>query len=505
VSTAESTNDGPGYGPTPEHVDVLIVGAGLSGIGAACHLRTEAPGLSYAIVESRGTSGGTWDLFRYPGIRSDSDMFTLAYPFRPWLGEKAIAEGADILAYIRETAVEYDVARHIEYRTRVVGASWSSETAGWTVTTESTDSGARTTRTCGFLYLCAGYYRYDEGYTPSWPGQQDFAGRLIHPQSWPDDLDVNGKRIVVIGSGATAVTLVPALTEAGAHVTMLQRSPSFVMSLPAQDPVAGVLRRVLPERRAYSAIRWKNVKIATAVYSLCQRYPARARSILIRGVAKQLPAGYDVNLHFNPRYQPWDQRMCLVPGGDFFKAIRSGSAEVVTDEISSFTHDGLLLTSGTELRADIVVSATGLNLLTLGGIELTVDGTPVAVQERVAFKAMMLDGIPNMAFAIGYTNAAWTLKVDLVSSYIARLLKSMRDKGYTSVTPTLPAEAMKTSPFIDMRSGYFRRALETMPRQGDRAPWRLRQHYARDAALFRTPIDDAELEFRATGVTAATR
>ena len=506
MSTAEPTTDGSGHGPASEHVDVLIVGAGLSGIGAACHLSTEAPGLSYAIVESRGTSGGTWDLFRYPGIRSDSDMFTLAYPFRPWLGEKAIAEGADILAYLRETAAEYDVDRHIEYRTRVVGASWSTETASWTVTTESTESGARTTRTCGFLYLCAGYYRYDEGYTPIWPGQQDFAGQLIHPQSWPADLDVRGKRIVVIGSGATAVTLVPALADAGAgHVTMLQRSPSFVMSMPAHDPIAGALRKVLPERRAYTAIRWKNVKIATALYTLCQRYPAKARSALIRGVTKQLPAGYDVAQHFSPRYQPWDQRMCLVPGGDFFEAIRSGKAEVVTDEISAFTRDGLRLASGTELGADIVVSATGLNLMVLGGIELTVDGTTVMVPERVAFKAMMLDGIPNMAFAIGYTNAAWTLKVDLVSSYVARLLNSMREKGYHIVTPTLPAEGMETSPFIDMRSGYFRRSLEAMPRQGDRAPWRLRQHYAKDAALFRTPIDDAELIFGSTAVATTAR
>ncbi len=505
MSTAEPMGDRLGDGRPSEHVDVLIVGAGLSGIGAACHLTTEASGLSYAIVEARGSSGGTWDLFRYPGIRSDSDMFTLAYPFRPWRGNKSIAEGADILSYIRETATEYDVERHIEYRTRVVGASWSTESAIWTVTTERVDSGARSTRTCGFLYLCAGYYRYDEGYTPAWPGQEDFAGRLIHPQAWPDDVDVNGKHVVVIGSGATAVTLVPALTEAGAHVTMLQRSPSFVMTMPAHDAVAGVLQKVLPERKAFRAIRWKNVKIATALYTLCQKYPARARSALIKGVAKQLPAGYDVGTHFNPRYQPWDQRMCLVPGGDFFEAISSGKAEVVTDEISSFTRDGLLLATGTELRADIVVTATGLNLLTLGGIEFTVDGAAVSVPDRVAFKAMMLNGIPNMAFAIGYTNAAWTLKVDMVSSYVARLLNSMREKGYSIVTPTLPAETMTTSPFIDMRSGYFRRSLDALPRQGDRAPWRLQQHYAKDAALFRSPMDDAELKFGSTAVTATAR
>ncbi len=477
------------------HVDVLIVGAGLSGIGAACHLQTESPSTSYEILEARDRSGGTWDLFTYPGIRSDSDMFTLGYGFRPWTGTNPIAEGADILTYLRETAAEYGVDRRIAYHSKVIGADWSTADARWTVTVEHTVSGRRSRRTCGFLYLCSGYYRYDEGYTPAWAGLADFGGTVIHPQHWPDQAEVEGKRVVVVGSGATAVTLVPALAAAGAQVTMLQRSPSYVMSLPGHDPLAGALRRVLPERKAYTAIRWKNVKIATALYSLCQRFPTKARSALTKGAAKQLPAGYDVDTHFNPTYQPWDQRLCLVPDGDFFAAITSGRAEVVTDQIDHFTATGLKLTSGAELDADIVVTATGLNLLALGGIELVVDGEAVVIPERVAYKAMMLDGVPNFAFAIGYTNAAWTLKVDLVSSYVSRLISAMREHGYTSVTPALPTAPMATSPFIDMRSGYFRRSLDTLPLQGDRAPWRLRQHYRKDARLFRSPIDDPELQF----------
>lgn len=495
MSIESPSTEGSAGGTVQEHVDVLIVGAGLSGIGAACRLSTEAPDVSYAIVEARGASGGTWDLFRYPGIRSDSDMFTLAYPFRPWRGRKAIADGADILDYLRATAAEYDVDRQITYQARVVRAEFSTATARWTVTIENTESKARSTRTCGFLYLCTGYYRYDEGYTPAWPDLENFAGRVVHPQSWPHDLDVDGKRIVVIGSGATAVTLVPALVAAGAQVTMLQRSPSFVLALPNRDPVADVLQRVLPAPTAYRAIRWKNVTVATTVYSLCRKFPHRARAALIKGAARQLPAGYDVQTHFNPRYQPWDQRMCLVPGGDFFEAIRSGRADVVTDNIERFTRNGLELTSGATLEADMVITATGLNLLTMGGVELVVDDVEVSVPERVAFKAMMLDGVPNMAFAIGYTNAAWTLKVDLVSTYVAALLVSMRQKGYATVTPRLPAGDMATSPIFDMRSGYFLRSLETLPQQGDRAPWRLHQHYRKDAAMFTSPLDDEELEF----------
>jgi len=485
-----------------EHADVLIVGAGLSGIGAACHLQMDAPGVSYAIVEARGASGGTWDLFRYPGIRSDSDMFTLGYSFRPWTGGESIAAGDAILRYVRETATAYGVDRHVSYHTRVLRADWSGEDARWTVTVEHTESGERTTRTCGFLYLCTGYYRYDEGYTPSWPGLDDFAGAVVHPQHWPVDLDVSGKRVVVVGSGATAVTLVPALAEVAGQVTMLQRSPSYVMPIPVHDRIADLLRTVLPERLAYAAVRWKNVRVATGVYTFSRRYPARMRALL-RGIArKRLPAGYDVDKHFTPAYEPWDQRMCLVPQGDLFTAIASGRADVVTDHIEALTPTGLRLRSGDELAADVVVTATGLNLLSLGGLDLTVDSEAVAVPERVAYKGMMLDGVPNFAFALGYTNAPWTLKVDLVSSYVARLLRLMRAKGYVVVTPRLPAEPMVTAPFIEMTSGYFDRGRGAMPRQGDRAPWRLRQHHVKDAALFRGPVDGEDLEFRTGRRTA---
>jgi monooxygenase len=484
------------------HVDVLIVGAGLSGIGAACRLQAEAPGLSYAIVEARGSSGGTWDQFRFPGVRSDSDMFTLGYPFRPWTESKAIADGPEILRYIRQTATEYGVEPRIGYHTRVVGADWSSDAASWTVTTQDTRTGHRSERTCGFLYLCSGYYRYDEGYTPDWPGLDSYAGTLVHPQHWPDNLDLAGKKVVLIGSGATAATILPAVAGIVAKVTMLQRSPSYVMSMPGKDPIADLLAKVLPERPAFAAVRWKNARIATAMYGFCRRHPARARAMLQKDAAKRLPAGFDIATHFTPSYDPWDQRMCLVPDGDFFAAIKSGKADVVTDHIEEFTPAGIRLRSGRKLEADVIITATGLNLLPLGAIELTVDGQAVAVPERVAYKGMMLEGVPNMAFAIGYTNASWTLKVDLVARYVTRMLSFMRQKGYAVVTPRVPAGGMATTPLIDMTSGYFERSRQTLPRQGDRAPWRLRQHYFKDAALYRGQIDEKNLEFRKAAVLA---
>lgn len=424
---------------TLEHTDVLIVGAGLSGIGAACHLRKNAPGSTYAILEARGASGGTWDLFRFPGVRSDSDMFTLGYVFRPWTARTSMAPGEEILRYLRETAAAYGIDRHITYHSRVVRAQWSSPDARWTVTVEHARTGEHSQRSCGFLYLCPGYFRHDQGYTPQWPGFDDFAGQLVHPQQWPADLDVTGKRVIVIGSGATAVTLVPALAQTAAHVTMLQRSPSFFLSLPAADPIGDLLRKVLPQRQAYAAVRRKNIAMTTAFYRLCRKYPARMRKLLRAGVLRRLPPGYDVDTHFTPAYDPWDQRMCFVPDGDFFTAIRSGKAGDVTDHIEAFTRSGLALRSGAHLEADVIVTATGMNLLALGGIGLTVDGEPVSVAERVAYKGMMLDGVPNLAFAIGYTNASWTLKVDLASSYVSRMLRLMTAKGYSSVTPRLPS------------------------------------------------------------------
>jgi cation diffusion facilitator CzcD-associated flavoprotein CzcO len=422
-------------------------------------------------------------------------MFTLGYPFRPWTGTRAIAGGKEILRYLRETAAAYGVERQISYHRRVVAASWSSEEARWTVTVQDTQTGERTWRTCAFLYLCSGYYRYDQGYTPQWPGRDSFGGAVVHPQHWPDGLDVTGKRVVVIGSGATAVTIVPALAEHAAKVTMLQRSPSYVLSLPNNDPVGDLLRKVLPGRRAYQAVRWKNARVATALYGFCRKYPERARAILRKGAGKRLPAGYDVDTHFNPAYEPWDQRMCLVPEGDFFTAISSGHADVVTDEIETFTPAGLRLRSGATLDADVIVTATGLNLLILGGIELTVDKERVNVPERIAYKGMMLAGVPNMAFAIGYPNASWTLKVDMVSGYVARLVRFMRQRGYAVVTPRRPAAA-RTTPLITLTSGYFQRSRDALPLQGERAPWRLREHYFKDARLFRGRVDEKNLEFR---------
>ena len=477
-------------------LDVLIVGAGLSGIGAACRLRSEVPEASFAVLESRDASGGTWDLFRYPGVRSDSDMFTLGYDFRPWAGTKALAGGEEILQYVRDTATEYDVDRCIEYGRRVIGASWSTAARCWSVSVQDTKTGEISSRTCRFLYLCTGYYRYDEGYTPQWPGRESFAGPIVHPQQWPDDLDVSGKRVVVIGSGATAVTLVPALARLGARVTLLQRSPSYVFSLPSHDAVAALLGKVLPERTAYAASRWKNIKVTTAIYQLCQKYPKQMRALLQGGVRRRLPEGYDVDTHFTPTYGPWDQRMCLVPDADLFKAIGSGEAEIVTDRIESFTPSGLRLKSGRELPADIIVTATGLNLYPLGGIELTVDDEPVRIPEHVVYKGLMLDGVPNFVFALGYTNASWTLKVDLVSSFFARLLNDMRRRGREVVVPRLPRTPMTTTPFIEMSSGYFERARDLMPLQGEAAPWRLRQHHAKDAKLLGGRVDeDGALDF----------
>ena len=397
-----------------EHVDVLIVGAGLSGIGAACHLKRECPGKTLAILEGRDSIGGTWDLFRYPGIRSDSDMFTLGYSFAPWHEAKAIADGHSILAYVKETAREHGVEQAIRYGHRVIGAQWATEQARWTVQAQRADTGKTVQLTCDFLYACTGYYRYDEGHTPHFEGQESFSGQIIHPQHWPEDLDWSGKRVVVIGSGATAVTLVPALAQTAQHVTMLQRSPTYILSLPAHDPIADALRRRLPAKLAYSIVRWKNVLLAMTNFQLSRRAPRQMRNLIRRLVAKQLPDGYDVQQHFSPTYDPWDQRLCLVPDGDLFKALSGGSASVATGKISHIDQTGVTLSTGEHLDAEIIVTATGLNLLLLGGIELSVDGRKIDTGDTVAYKGMMLCGVPNMAMTLGYTNASWTLKADLV-------------------------------------------------------------------------------------------
>ncbi|WP_433715549.1 flavin-containing monooxygenase [Nocardia sp. CA-084685] len=468
-----------------EHVDVLIVGAGLSGIGAAYHLRRAFPEKSYAILESRDRIGGTWDLFRYPGIRSDSDMYTLGYRFRPWLGDKSIADGADILDYVRATAAESGIDRNIRFNHRVVGAEWSSQENRWTVRAERTDSGETVTLTAGFLFCCSGYYRYDEGYTPVFAGTERFAGPIIHPQHWPRELDVAGKHVVLIGSGATAVTLGPALTDQGAHVTMLQRSPSYIISAPARDDLAVKARKFLPTRAAYTVARAKNVALATAIYQLSQRYPQSMRKRIKGWQQRWLPAGYDIDTHFTPTYSPWDQRLCLAPNGDFFRAIRKGRLDIVTDKVETFTETGLALASGATLDADIIITATGLNLLAFGGMELAVDGRPVRLSEHMAYKAMMLSDVPNFAYVIGYTNASWTLKADLVCEYVVRLLRHVYDNGYARCTPVRDPSVDAASLFLNFNPGYVQRAASQFPIQGTKAPWRLRMNYLRDLFTLR--------------------
>jgi cation diffusion facilitator CzcD-associated flavoprotein CzcO len=481
---------------SPEHFDVVIVGAGLSGIGAACHLQASCPGKTYAILEARATSGGTWDLFRYPGIRSDSDMYTLGYAFRPWKDAKAIADGPSILSYIRETASDNGVDDNVRFNHRVVRAGWSTEDARWTIEAERTDTGETVRFTCGFISMCTGYFRYDQGYTPDFEGIDRFKGTVVHPQLWPEDLDYTGKRVVVIGSGATAVTLVPAMSERAGHVTMLQRSPSYVVTLPAEDPIANFLRGKVSAKRAYSIVRWKNVLMTTIFFNLSRRAPNFMKGVIRRGVQRHLPAGYDVDTHFKPKYNPWDQRVCLVPDGDLFTALKSGKASIVTDQIQSFTEHGLKLASGTELDADIIVTATGLQLLPLGGLDVTVDGKPIDFSETVGYKGMMFSDVPNLAIAIGYTNASWTLKCDLTCEYMCRLLNYMDAHGYRQCTPRVKDPALETQPFIDLMSGYVLRSINKFPKQGTKAPWRLHQNYARDILLLRRgPLEDDGMEF----------
>jgi monooxygenase len=485
-----------------EHVDVLIVGAGLSGIGAGCHLQANCPSKTYAILEARDCIGGTWDLFRYPGIRSDSDMYTLGYSFRPWQEAKAIAGGSSILSYVRQTARDHNIDQKIRFHHRVVSAEFSTEDARWTVEAERSDTLETVRLSCAFLLMCSGYYRYDEGYTPDFQGTERFAGRIVHPQQWSEEIDYAGKRVVVIGSGATAVTLTPAMAQSAAHVTMLQRSPSYIVSLPAEDPIAGALRRLLPARAAYPILRWKNVLLTMLSFQLSRRRPKVVKALIRKGLERQLPPGYDIDTHFKPPYDPWDQRLCLVPDGDLFEAIGTGRASVVTDRIDTFTEKGLKLASGAELEADLIVTATGLNLLALGGMQIAVDGRDIELSQTMSYKGMMLSGVPNMAMALGYTNASWTLKCDLTCEYVCRLLNHMDEHGYRQCSPQNRDPSIAAQPFIDFSSSYVLRSIDQFPKQGSKAPWRLYQNYARDILSLRFgAIEDGAMQFSDAGST----
>jgi monooxygenase len=554
-----------------QHFDVLIIGAGLSGIGAGAYLRMRCAGKSFAILEGRGAMGGTWDLFRYPGVRSDSDMYTLGYRFRPWNDPKAIADGPAILKYIRETAAEYDLDKEIRYNHRVRRAEWSSADSRWTVEVQikepqlqklareqgrngkadqqavtrpvgsvpvgdarlsgvaassdrtnwppanaggsdkselphadadstGTAANVRTELfTCNFLYLCTGYYEYESGYTPDWPGFENYKGSIVHPQKWPEDLDYAGKRVIVIGSGATAVTLVPAMAETAAHVTMLQRSPTYVVSLPSKDRIANTLRKLLPAKAAYAISRWKNIFWSMFFYNLSRKRPETMKRIIAKGVAKELGTEY-AETHFEPNYNPWDQRLCLVPDADLFRSIREGRASVVTGHIESFTETGIRLTNGQHLGADIIVTATGLKLKIMAGLTLVVDGETVELSKKMAYKGMMYSDVPNLAQAFGYTNASWTLKCDLTAEYVCRLLNHMDEHGYTQCAPRLNDPSIKPEPVLDFTSGYVQRALHTLPSQGSKQPWRLHQNYAKDLANLRYGrLDDGTMEFRRAG------
>ena len=486
-----------------EFFDAVIVGAGLSGIGAACHLQDKCPGKNYVILESRAAMGGTWDLFRYPGIRSDSDMHTLGYNFKPWRESKAIADGPAILKYIRETAEERGVARRIRYNQHVVAAEWSSKDAHWTLRVWQSDRSRVVSIRCNMLLMCAGYYSYEAGYLPEFNGRDRFIGTIVHPQCWPGDLDYKDKYVVVIGSGATAVTLIPELANRAAHVVMLQRSPSYIISQPDEDAIANALRKMLPAKIAYAITRWKNVKLQQWIYRQTRKRPQLVKRWLLRRVQKALGPDYDVEKHFTPSYGPWDQRLCLVPNNDLFEAIRTGKASVVTDDIDTFTEHGIRVNSGEEIDADIIVTATGLQLIVLGGIEFIVDGETVDFSKTVTYKGVMVSDVPNLLSTFGYINASWTLRADLIAEYACRLINHMDKNGYQQCTPRLRAadSDMSMQPYITgFSSGYLQRVLDKLPRQGDRQPWLNPQNYQRDKKMFRQgAIDDGALQFQGTG------
>ena len=490
------------------NVDVLLVGAGLAGIGVAWHLQKKHPNKRYAILEARSAMGGTWDLFRYPGIRSDSSMHLYGYSFKPWLSDRSVADGPTILQYLREVAVDAGIDQHIRYNTRVKRASWSSETSTWTV--EAEREGETITYVCKWLQMCSGYYSYKEGYTPEFAGMDRFNGQLIHPQAWPEDFDATGKRIVVIGSGATAITLIPSLAKTAKHVVMLQRSPSYIFVEPGVDIVAKVLRRLLPETWAYQAVRRKNMFLEHLIYTKARKEPQKLKAFILKRVRKALPQNYDIQKHFNPRYQPWDQRLCLAPDGDIFQSISSGAASVVTDQIDTFTEKGLKLKSGQTLEADVIVTATGLKMLIGGGVNMEIDGAPLSLKDHWIYKGVMLSGIPNMMLTSGTLIASYTLRVELIGRYLCKVLEHMDKTGARRVQPALPMseERMPKKPFVEgFSSGYLMRAIETFPKQGDQEPWLNLQTYKDNKRVLEGAVDDGVLRFEraASQVPKATR
>ncbi|MFK8029625.1 MAG: flavin-containing monooxygenase [Gammaproteobacteria bacterium] len=482
--------------PRYDHVDVLIIGAGISGIGAAYHLQAHAPHQTYSIIEARESLGGTWDLFRYPGIRSDSDMYTFGYKFKPWVYDEAISPGHYILDYLHEASAENDIDRHIIFSSKVTRADWSSKKAQWTIGINDTQTGEKRTMTCRFVFSCGGYFNYEKGYSPKFADQESFSGDVIHPQHWPQDYDYIDKKIVVVGSGATAVTLVPALAERARHVTMLQRSPTYIVTRPAKDPLATFVQRWLPTRTGYFIVRWRNILGGMFTYSLSKRFPNIVKRAILKKIKEQLSSDFDVKTHFTPSYNPWDQRICLVPDGDLFKAIDQGKATVVTDRISRFTTDGLLLESGTQLEADTVVTATGLNAEVFSGIRFEVDGNVVDPSRTYCYKGMMLSGMPNLAFSVGYTNASWTLKSDLIGEYVCRLINHMEDNAFDYCVPKVPPEGLDEEPLLDFTSGYVLRVSDKIPKQGSRAPWKLHQNYILDRIhLGHGSVEDDAIQF----------
>jgi monooxygenase len=488
--------DDPSTAAAGAHFDVLIIGAGLSGIGAACHFIRKRPKTTFAILEARDALGGTWDLFRYPGIRSDSDMSTFGYAFRPWDSSKAIADGPSILRYLAETAKAYDVDRHIRFGHKLAGASWRSADARWALEVDG-PGGAKLKFSCNFLFLCTGYYEYAEGHSPGWPGMERFAGRVVHPQKWPEDLQYDDKRVLVIGSGATAVTIVPAMAAKAAHVVMLQRSPTYVVARPAEEAMAKRLKTWLPAPAAHAAVRWKNILLQMYLYRISRRKPAAVRKQIIKLAQAEIGPEHNAAEYFNPRYEPWDQRMCLIPDGDLFGAMRAGKASIVNGEIETFTETGLRLITGQEIDADVIVTATGLKVRLMGAVALEVDGAPVDIATTTAYKGVMFSGVPNLVSVFGYTNASWTLKSDLIAEYVCRLLSHMDRRGYAICTPRLRGAAIAEEPTLPLTSGYIERAKHLLPKQGKTKPWRMNQNYALDVMALRFgAIEDGALEFR---------